>query len=78
MRDENVDLTALSGWLHSDPKLQAEDSPPHLCLRVLVGTRLVPKRASQPGNTNAARLDDSTVNVVASLRSEDGNLRLKR
>jgi hypothetical protein len=76
--DQHIKLAAGPDPFEPGAKLKAEDAPSHLRLRVLVGTRLIPKAAAQPGDAHAAHLGDSTINVVATLRSRDGDLRLQR
>lgn len=78
VRDEHVELAAGPGQFEPDAKLQAEGTPPHLCLGVLVRARLVTKAPAQPGYAQPLHLDDATVNVVATLRSGDRSLRLQR
>lgn len=78
MRDEKVKLAAGPDPFRSDPKFEVEDAPPHLCLRVLIRTGLIPKAPAQPGDAQAVFLENATVHVVATLWSGDRGLRLQR
>jgi len=78
MRDEKVKVAAGPDPFRSDPKFEVEDAPPHLRLRVLIRTGLIPQAPAQPGDAQAVLLDSATVHVVATLWSGDRGLRLQR